>query len=54
MLSLPNNGRYPVLALDPQQRFVAVLTPICVEKFLQNSDAQANLAPLRKISSGSL
>ena len=33
---------------------VAVLTPICVEKFLQNSDAQANLAGLRKISSGSL
>jgi hypothetical protein len=33
---------------------VAVLTPICVEKFLQNSDAQANLAALQKISSGSL
>ena len=32
----------------------AVLTPICVEKFLQNSDAHANLAALRKISSGSL
>ena len=30
---------------------VTVLTPICVEKFLQNSDAQANLAVLRKISS---
>ena len=30
---------------------VAVLTPICVEKFLQNSDAQANLAALREISS---
>ena len=30
---------------------VAVLTPICVEKFLQNGDAQANLAALRKISS---
>ena len=29
---------------------VAVLTPICVEKFLQNSDAQANLAALREIS----
>jgi len=29
---------------------VAVLTPICVEKFLQNSDAQANLAALLKIS----
>ena len=27
---------------------VAVLTPICVEKFLQNSDAKANLAALRK------
>ena len=31
---------------------VAVLTPICVEKFLQNSDAKANiLAVLQKISS---
>ena len=30
---------------------VAVLTPIRVEKFLQNSDAQANLAALREISS---
>jgi hypothetical protein len=30
---------------------VAVLTPICVEKFLQNSDAQANLSALREISS---
>ena len=30
---------------------VAVLTPICVEKFLQNSDAQANLAALREIPS---
>jgi len=30
---------------------VAVLTPICVEKFLQNGDAKANLAALRKISS---
>ena len=30
---------------------VAVLTPICVEKFLQNSNAQANLAALREISS---
>lgn len=29
---------------------VTVLTPICVEKFMQNSDAQANLATLRKIS----
>jgi thioesterase domain-containing protein len=29
---------------------VTVLTPICVEKFLQNSDAQANLAALREIS----
>jgi hypothetical protein len=29
---------------------VAVLTPICVEKFLQNSDAKANLAILQKIS----
>jgi hypothetical protein len=30
---------------------VAVLTPICVEKFQQNGDAIANLAALRKISS---
>ena len=30
---------------------VSVLTPICVEKFMQNADAQANLAALRKISS---
>jgi dienelactone hydrolase len=29
---------------------VAALTPVCVEKFLQNSDAKANLAALRKIS----
>jgi hypothetical protein len=28
---------------------VAALTPICVEKFLQNSDAKANLAVLQKI-----
>jgi alpha/beta superfamily hydrolase len=30
---------------------VSALTPICVEKFLQNSDAKANLAVLQKISS---
>jgi len=30
---------------------VAALTPFCVEKFLQNSDAKANLALLQKISS---
>ena len=30
---------------------VAALTPICVEKFLQNSDAKANLAVLQKVSS---
>ncbi len=30
---------------------LAALTPICVEKFLQNSDAKANLALLQKISS---
>jgi hypothetical protein len=29
---------------------VAALTPICVEKFLQNSNAKANLATLQKIS----
>jgi hypothetical protein len=29
---------------------VAALTPICVTKFLQNSDAKANLAALQKIS----
>ena len=32
---------------------VAALTPICVEKFLQNSDAQANLAVIKKIPSNS-
>ena len=30
---------------------VAALTPVCVEKFLQNSDAQANLAVMKKIPS---
>ena len=30
---------------------VAALMPVCVEKFLQNSDAQANLAALREIPS---
>jgi hypothetical protein len=30
---------------------VAVLTPICVEKFQQSGDAVANLAALKKISS---
>ena len=30
---------------------LAALTPICVEKFLQNSEAKANLAILQKISS---
>ena len=29
---------------------VAALTPICVEKFLQNSDSKANLAVLQKTS----
>jgi len=29
---------------------VAALAPICAEKFLQNSDAKANLAVLQKIS----
>jgi hypothetical protein len=29
---------------------VAALTPICVEKFLQNSDAKVNLAVLQKMS----
>jgi hypothetical protein len=29
---------------------VAALTPICVEKFLRNGDAKANLAALQKIS----
>ena len=28
---------------------VAALTPVCVERFLQNSDAQANLAVIKKI-----
>jgi pimeloyl-ACP methyl ester carboxylesterase len=30
---------------------VAALTPVCVEKFMQSSDATANLAALKKISS---
>jgi hypothetical protein len=30
---------------------VVALTPICVEKFLRNSDAEANLAVLQRISS---
>jgi len=30
---------------------VAILTPICVEKFQQSGDVIANLAALRKISS---
>jgi hypothetical protein len=30
---------------------VAILTPICVEKFQQNSDSLANLTALKKISS---
>ncbi|HET8918418.1 MAG TPA: hypothetical protein VFN27_01945 [Xanthobacteraceae bacterium] len=30
---------------------VSALTPICVEKFLQNNDAKANLAVLQQISS---
>src|SRR6476620_10754631 len=30
---------------------VAALTPVSVEKFLQNSDAQANLAAIQKIPS---
>jgi pimeloyl-ACP methyl ester carboxylesterase len=29
---------------------VAALTPVCVEKFLQNSEATANLVALKKIS----
>ena len=29
---------------------VAALTPVCVEKFMQSSDATANLAALQKIS----
>ena len=29
---------------------IAALTPICVEKFLQDSDAKANLAILQRIS----
>ena len=31
---------------------VVALTPGCVEKFLQNSDAKANLAALQQISTG--
>ena len=32
---------------------VAALTPVCVEKFLQNSHAQANLVAIKKIPSNS-
>jgi hypothetical protein len=31
---------------------VVALTPGCAEKFLQNSDAKANLAALQQISTG--
>jgi hypothetical protein len=41
----------PTLVADQANTaVVAALTPICVEKFLQNSDAKANLAVLQKIS----
>ena len=40
-----------VAAEQASTAVVAVLTPICVEKFMQNADAQANMAALRKISS---
>ena len=44
-------GTAHILAADQASTAVVpVLTPICVEKFLQNSDAQANLAALRQIS----
>ena len=39
------------LAADQADTAVmAALTPVCVEKFMQNSDAKANLAILQKIS----
>jgi hypothetical protein len=38
-------------AEQSENAVVAALTPICVAKFLQESDAKANLAALQKISS---
>jgi hypothetical protein len=38
------------LADERATAVVAALTPICVEKFLENSDAKANLAVPQKIS----
>ena len=45
-------GRAAIRLADEQANtaVLAALTPICVEKFLQNSDAKANLAVLQKIS----
>ena len=39
------------LAAEQATAVVTVLTPICVEKFMQNGDAQEILAALRKITS---
>ena len=39
-----------VFPRTPTAKCVTALTPICVAKFLQNSDANANLAALQKIS----
>jgi len=43
-------GRTAIRLADEQANtaVLAALTPICVEKFLQNSDAKANLAVLQK------
>ena len=42
----------PIIAADQAgDAVVTVLTPICVEKFMQNGDAQENMAALRKITS---
>jgi alpha/beta superfamily hydrolase len=43
-------GRAAIRLADEQANtaVVSALTPICVEKFLQNSDAKANLAVLQK------
>ena len=42
--------RQQLAAARADTAVVAALTPVCVEKFLQNSDAQANLAALERIS----
>src|SRR5271169_5012411 len=47
---MTGSGANKLAAERADTAVVAALTPVCVEKFLQNSDAQANLAVLHKIS----